>query len=111
MKFDAISDVEQHADQPDRAPLGGGRRDRSNPQENVTVTAAQANGPIWLRLTKAGNNYTGEYSFDGVAWTPFPGGPVANPMVAPDFGLFGFSPQAVGRRRHGVVRLLPARRA
>ena len=67
-----------------------------NPQENANLTGAQVNGPVWLRLTKAGNNYSGEYSFDGVAWTPFPGGPVANPMAAPDFGIFGFSPQEIG---------------
>ena len=50
-----------------------------NPQENATVTAAQADGPIWLRLTKAGNTYTGEYSFDGIAWTAFAGRPGDEP--------------------------------
>ncbi|MDA0137112.1 ThuA domain-containing protein [Solirubrobacter sp. CPCC 204708] len=63
------------------------------PQSNATVTAAQANGPFWLRLTKEGNSYKGEYSFDGVAWTAAPNSPVTNPMADPDFGLFGFSPQ------------------
>ena len=67
-----------------------------NPQENANLSGAQVNGPIWLRLTKAGNNYSGEYSFDGVAWTPFPGGPVVNAMATPDFGIFGFSPQEAG---------------
>ena len=67
-----------------------------NPQENVTVTEAQAAGDIWLRLTKAGNSYTGEYSFDGTTWMAFPGGAVANPMANPDFGLFAFAPQASG---------------
>ncbi len=67
-----------------------------NPQQNVAVTAAQAAGDIWLRLTKAGNDYTGEYSYDGTTWTTFPGGVVANPMADPDFGLLGFAPQASG---------------
>ena len=65
------------------------------PQSNATVTAAQANGPFWLRLTKTGNTYKGEYSFDGMAWTATPNSPVTNPMAAPDFGLFGFSPQDI----------------
>ena len=110
VKFDAISD-------PDntrfnrielRSEVAGAIQ---NPQENANLTAAQADGPIWLRLTKAGNSYTGEYSFDGVAWTPFPGGPVTNPMAAPDFGIFGFSPQEIRVGDTVVVRLLPARRA
>jgi PKD repeat protein/plastocyanin len=70
----------------------------ANPQENVNIPEANDDGPFYLRLTKAGTNYSGEYSFDGATWTAFPGGSVANPMQAPDFGLFAFSPQpeAVG---------------
>ena len=69
-----------------------------NPQENVTIPEANDDGPFYLQLTKAGTNYSGEFSYDGATWTAFPGGSVANPMVAPDFGLFAFSPQpeAVG---------------
>ena len=68
-----------------------------NPQMNANLTAAQAAGDIWLRMTKAGSSYTGEYSFDGLAWTPFPGGAVTNAMASPDFGIFGFGPQAQGQ--------------
>ena len=64
---------------------------------------------FWLRLTKTGTNYTGEYSFDGTTWTAI-AGTVANPMAAPDFGALRVRP--AGRRpgRHRVVRLLLARR-
>ena len=95
VKFDAITDPNntRYNRIELRSEVAGAIQ---NPQENANLTGAQVNGPVWLRLTKAGNNYSGEYSFDGVAWTPFPGGPVANPMAAPDFGLFGFSPQEIG---------------
>ncbi len=95
MKFDAITDPNNTRRNRIelRSEVAGAIQ---NPQENANLTGAQVNGPIWLRLTKAGNNYSGEYSFDGVAWTAFPGGPVANPMAAPDFGIFGFSPQEIG---------------
>ena len=59
-----------------------------------TVPAGNAGGPFYLRLTKTGTNYAGEYSYDGATWTAFPGGTVPNPMQAPDFGLFAFGPQA-----------------
>ena len=52
------------------------------------ITAAQAAGPIWLRLTKAGNTYTAEYkTTEAGPWIAF-SGPVTNPMVAPSFGLY-----------------------
>ena len=66
----------------------------ANPQDNIDVPEGTTN--YWLRLTKAGNNYSGEYSFDGSTWSAFPA-PVANPMASPDFGLFAFGPQADGQ--------------
>ena len=110
VKFDAITDPNNASRNRIelRSEVAGAIQ---NPQENANLTGAQVNGPIWLRLTKAGNNYSGEYSFDGVAWTAFPGGPVANAMAAPDFGIFGFSPQEAGVGDTVIVRLLPARRA
>ena len=42
---------------------------------------------VWLRLTKEGTTYTGEYSFDGQTWTAV-NIPVTNPMVDPAFGIF-----------------------
>ena len=82
-----------------------------NPQENANLTGAQVNGPIWLRLTKAGTNYSGEYSFDGVAWTAFPGGPVDEHDGRAGLRHLRVQPAGSRRRRHGDVRLLPARRA
>ena len=50
----------------------------SDPQ----ITAEQAAGPIWLKLTKSGNSYSAEYKFsEAGAWTAF-SGPVTNAMVA-----------------------------
>ena len=42
---------------------------------------------VWLRLTKSGTSYTGEYSFDGETFTAV-NIPVTNPMVDPAFGIF-----------------------
>ena len=50
---------------------------------------------IWLRLTKTGDSYAGEYSLDGTAWTAL-ASPVTNAMADPDFGLFAIAPQAQG---------------
>jgi cytochrome c len=50
---------------------------------------------FWLRLTKSGQNYTGEYSRDGTTWSP--AGTVQNPMTSPSFGVFAFGPQADGQ--------------
>ena len=52
------------------------------------VTAAQAAGPIWLKLSKAGNTYTGQYKFTETGqWQNF-SGTVTNAMAAPKFGLY-----------------------
>jgi PKD repeat protein len=96
VKFDAISDApsSEVINRIElRSEVGGAIQ---NPQQNVDVPAANGAGPVYLRLTKAGTNYSGEYSFDGTTWTAFPGGAVPNPMAAPDFGLFAFGPQASG---------------
>ncbi|MGH3005210.1 MAG: ThuA domain-containing protein [Gaiellaceae bacterium] len=58
-----------------------------NPQPNANVAAANDDGPFWLRLTKTGTTYTGEYSFDGQTWTAM-GATVENTAnVSPMFGL------------------------
>ena len=54
------------------------------PQPQVTGLNADA---AWLRLTKTGNSYAGEYSLDGESWQSI-GQPVTNNMAAPKFGLF-----------------------
>ena len=56
-----------------------------NPQPQINVPDGTAN--IWLRLTKAGTSYSGEYSFDGSAWTSV-GGAVTHAQTAPRFGLY-----------------------
>jgi len=98
VKFDAISDV----DNPQinrielRSEVNGAV---TQPEPQFTLTAAQPE--IWLRLTKTGTTYKGEYSFDGTTWQQVvaSGAPttVTNAMAAPDFGLFAFGPQAVGQ--------------
>ena len=50
---------------------------------------------IWVRLTKAGTTYSGEYSFDGQTFTSM--GSVTNAMASPSFGLYAFGPQADGQ--------------
>jgi PKD repeat protein/plastocyanin len=91
VKLDAISD--QGNTRINRIELRseiGGVVQNPQPQMDVPMT----NPPnIWLRLTKAGNNYSGEVSFDGTTWTAM-SAPVANTMSAPQFGLFAFAPQA-----------------
>ncbi|HEX6023292.1 MAG TPA: ThuA domain-containing protein, partial [Solirubrobacter sp.] len=92
VKFDIITDPGQTTWNRIelRSEVGG---QIQNPQANANLTGSQREAPVWLRLIKEGNNYSGQYSFDGVAWTDFPQGPVQNPMQSPDFGIFGFSPQ------------------
>ena len=57
-----------------------------NPQPQLTPLPTN-NGDVWLRLTKAGTSYSGEYSFDGTTLTSI-GASVTNAMTEPDFGLF-----------------------
>ncbi len=40
-----------------------------NPQPQLTPLPAGNNGTVWLRLSKTGTNYKGEYSFDGTTFT------------------------------------------
>ena len=57
--------------------------------------AAGTGTEFWLRLTKDGTTYSGEYSFDGTTWTP--GGHGRERDGGPDFGVFAFGPQADGQ--------------
>ena len=50
---------------------------------------------VWLRLTKTGTSYAGEYSYDGTTWTAL-ASPVTNPMTDPRFGLFTLGVQNSG---------------
>jgi cytochrome c len=83
IKYDLISDDGQTVKNRIelRSEVNGAIRD---PQPQVTGLNADA---AWLRLTKTGNSYAGEYSLDGVTWQSI-GQPVTNEMAAPKFGLF-----------------------
>ena len=57
--------------------------------------AAGTGTVFWLRLTKTGTSYMGEYSRDGTTWLP--AGTVTNAMEDPSFGIFAFGPLAAGQ--------------
>src|SRR3954470_8396660 len=74
VKLDAISDTNQTVI--NRIELRSEvAQATANPQPQVNVPAGTTD--IWLRLTKSGNNYSGEVSYDGTTWTSV-GEPVAN---------------------------------
>jgi PKD repeat protein len=84
VKFDLISDQNQTA--VNRIEIRSEENEViQNPQPQLTPLPTGTT-EAWLRLTKAGDQYTGSYSFDGETWTAFE--PVQNDMVAPRFGLF-----------------------
>ena len=108
VKFDAISDTGNTRSTASSCARRWRVRSRTRRRPTRVVAAGTTN--IWLRLKKAGTTYSGEYSFDGTTWTAV-ATTTPNTMQAPKFGLFSFGPQAAGRRRRHVVRLLHARRA
>ena len=68
VKFDAISDV----DNPkfNRIELRSEQAGAIlNPQPQVTTGLPATVTDVWLRLTKTGTSYAGEYSWDGGTWT------------------------------------------
>ena len=74
------------------------RRSAASIQTPQPADPAANNAPeVWLRLTKTGTSYTGEYSFDGTTWTSV-NIPVTNPMVDPAFGIFTLGVQSGGGR-------------
>jgi cytochrome c len=85
IKFDLISD--DGTTVPSRIEL---RSEENNvvqdPQPQIAPLPAGTQD-AWLRLTKTGQNYKGEYSFDGTTWTAF-AQTVQNDMASPMFGLF-----------------------
>ena len=89
-------------------PIADAGQTRINRIELRSETAGNPVGPasdpqvpegsgtvFWLRLTKQGNTYTGEYSRDGDTWSP--AGQVTNAMASPQFGIFAFGPQPDGQ--------------
>src|SRR4051794_33268214 len=65
-----------------------------NPQPEFTQVPTGTT-TIWLRLTKAGTSYTGEYSFDGTTWNALSAA-IANTQTTPKFGLYTLGVQAPG---------------
>ena len=108
VKFDAISDTGQtRINRLELRSEVGGAIQNPTPADPA-VPAGTTN--IWLRLKKAGTTYSGEYSFDGIEWTPVAvhdaerdGEPELRPLLV--------RPAGSGRRRCHIVRLLHARRA
>jgi PKD repeat protein len=91
VKLDLISDQGQSTINriEFRSEVGGAIQ---NPQPELNPLPTGTTN-VWLRISKTGTTYKGEYSFDGTAWTAF--ATVENPVASPAFGLFGFAPQAV----------------
>ena len=86
IKFDVISDDGQTIKNRIelRSEVAGAIQE---PQPQVTKPAP-GYGDVWLRLTKTGTTYSGEFSEDGETWTSV-GAPVANAAItAPTFGVF-----------------------
>ena len=86
VKFDAISDDGQRGST-DRAALRGQAGAIQNPQPQVTAGFPAARHRVWLRLTKTGTTYMGEYSLDGPTWTALAGRSPTR-MTNAAFGLF-----------------------
>ena len=84
VKFDAISDEgNTRINRIELRSEVGDAVQEPQPQADVPVGTTD----IWLRLTKEGDRYSGEYSFDGTTWTAI-AQPVTNPKASPRFGLF-----------------------
>ena len=98
VKFDAISDV----DNPrfNRIELrseqyGCDRREPGAAGDHRVP--GHASTDVWLRLTKTGTSYAGEYSFDGTTWTAMSAPVVPTPRPTPKFGLFTLGVQIADR--------------
>ena len=84
VKFDAISDEgNTRINRIELRSEVGNAVQNPQPQADVPVGTTD----IWLRLTKEGDSYGGEYSFDGTTWTAL-AEPVTNAQASPRFGLF-----------------------
>ncbi|MBE2320930.1 ThuA domain-containing protein [Solirubrobacter sp. CPCC 204708] len=98
VKLDAISDQNQtRINRIELRSEQGGATQSPQPQATGTaIPTGTAN--FWLRLTKTGTTYKGEYSLDGTTWvSSF--ATVSNTQTAPRFGLFTISGQAAGANK------------
>ena len=83
-----------------------------NPQaERQPSRRAQANGPVWLRLTKAGQQLLGRVLVRRRRLDAVPGRPGGEPDGRAGLRPLRVQPAGDRCRRPGRVRLLPARRA
>ncbi len=93
VKFDAISDTgNQTINRLELRSESAGAIISPTPADPAVPAGTT---DIWLRLTKAGTTYSGEYSFDGTTWTPV-ASTTTNTMAAPGFGVYAIGPQAAG---------------
>ena len=95
IKYDIISDDGQTVRNrlELRSEINGAIQTPQPADPPITNNAAE----VWLRLTKTGNSYAGEYSFDGTTWSSV-NIPVTNPMVDPAFGIFTLGVNSGGGR-------------
>jgi cytochrome c len=95
IKYDIISDDGQTVRNrlELRSEINGAIQTPQPADPPITNNAAE----VWLRLTKTGNSYAGEYSFNGTDWSAV-NIPVTNPMVDPAFGIFTLGVNSGGGR-------------
>jgi cytochrome c len=95
VKFDAISDVNNPKFNRIelRSEQGGAIQ---NPPPEVNSGFPATVNDVWLRLTKTGTTYKGEYSLDGSTWTAM-SATIANTQTNAKFGLFTLGVQIADR--------------
>ena len=95
VKFDAISDVNNPKF--NRIELRSEQAGAIlNPQPEVNSGFPAVVNDVWLRLTKTGTTYKGEWSLDGSTWTAM-AATVANTQTNAKFGLFTLGVQIADR--------------
>ncbi len=93
VKLDAVSDASQT--RVNRIELRSEQAGAIQDPQPQFTTVPDGTTTFWLRLTKTGTSYSGEYSFDGTAWTSI-GEAVANTQAVPRFGLYTLGVQDTG---------------
>ncbi|MEY2426808.1 MAG: cytochrome c, partial [Actinomycetota bacterium] len=95
VKFDAISDVNNPKF--NRIELRSEQAGAiQNPQPEVNSGFPATVNDVWLRLTKTGTSYKGEWSLDGSTWTAM-AATVTNTQTNAPFGLFTLGVQIADR--------------
>jgi regulation of enolase protein 1 (concanavalin A-like superfamily) len=76
--------------------------------QSASAGSMAGTAPVWLRLTRSGNTFTAEASFDGRSWTQY--GSVTVPMggtVLVGIGHTSHNPSADGGARFDDLRITP----